>query len=80
MRDKAKYIFFVRVHEAPWRSRYKSTTCAHQPGIAFLCRPCTGKVASPDAMQNPSSLAQASRISGITPADVALLVVHLGGA
>jgi hypothetical protein len=57
MRDKAKYIFFVRVHEAPWRSRYKSTTCAHQPGIAFLCRPCTGKVASPDAMQNPSSLA-----------------------
>jgi tRNA uridine 5-carboxymethylaminomethyl modification enzyme len=27
----------------------------------------------------PSSLAQASRISGITPADVALLVIHLGG-
>jgi tRNA uridine 5-carboxymethylaminomethyl modification enzyme len=27
----------------------------------------------------PTSLAQASRISGITPADVALLLVHLGG-
>jgi len=27
----------------------------------------------------PSNLAQASRISGITPADVALLMVHLGG-
>ncbi len=27
----------------------------------------------------PESLAQASRISGITPADVALLVLHLGG-
>jgi len=27
----------------------------------------------------PISLAQASRISGITPADVALLVIHLGG-
>jgi tRNA uridine 5-carboxymethylaminomethyl modification enzyme len=27
----------------------------------------------------PLSLAQASRISGITPADVALLVIHLGG-
>ena len=27
----------------------------------------------------PASLAQASRISGITPADVALLLVHLGG-
>jgi tRNA uridine 5-carboxymethylaminomethyl modification enzyme len=27
----------------------------------------------------PTSLAQASRISGITPADVALLMVHLGG-
>jgi tRNA uridine 5-carboxymethylaminomethyl modification enzyme len=27
----------------------------------------------------PASLAQASRISGITPADVALLVIHLGG-
>jgi tRNA uridine 5-carboxymethylaminomethyl modification enzyme len=27
----------------------------------------------------PASLAQASRISGITPADVALLVLHLGG-
>jgi tRNA uridine 5-carboxymethylaminomethyl modification enzyme len=27
----------------------------------------------------PQSLAQASRIAGITPADVALLVIHLGG-
>jgi tRNA uridine 5-carboxymethylaminomethyl modification enzyme len=27
----------------------------------------------------PASLAQASRISGITPADVALLMIHLGG-
>jgi tRNA uridine 5-carboxymethylaminomethyl modification enzyme len=27
----------------------------------------------------PTSLAQASRISGITPADIALLLVHLGG-
>ena len=27
----------------------------------------------------PGSLAQASRISGITPADVALLMIHLGG-
>ena len=27
----------------------------------------------------PTSLAQASRISGITPADVALLMVHLEG-
>ena len=27
----------------------------------------------------PISLAQASRISGITPADVAILLVHLGG-
>ena len=27
----------------------------------------------------PVSLAQASRISGITPADVALLMIHLGG-
>jgi tRNA uridine 5-carboxymethylaminomethyl modification enzyme len=27
----------------------------------------------------PRSLAQAGRISGITPADLALLVVHLGG-
>jgi tRNA uridine 5-carboxymethylaminomethyl modification enzyme len=31
------------------------------------------------ARVRPSSLAQASRISGITPADVALLVIHLGG-
>jgi tRNA uridine 5-carboxymethylaminomethyl modification enzyme len=27
----------------------------------------------------PESLAQAGRISGITPADLALLLVHLGG-
>jgi len=27
----------------------------------------------------PESLAQAGRISGITPADVALLMIHLGG-
>jgi tRNA U34 5-carboxymethylaminomethyl modifying enzyme MnmG/GidA len=27
----------------------------------------------------PENLAQASRISGITPADMALLAVHLGG-
>ena len=27
----------------------------------------------------PASLAQASRISGITPADMALLIVHLDG-
>lgn len=27
----------------------------------------------------PVDLAQASRISGITPADVALLIIHLGG-
>ena len=31
------------------------------------------------AMLRPGSLAQAGRISGITPADVALLTVHLGG-
>ncbi len=31
------------------------------------------------ARVRPASLAQASRISGITPADVALLVIHLGG-
>jgi len=31
------------------------------------------------AKVRPTSLAQASRISGITPADVALLLVHLGG-
>ena len=31
------------------------------------------------AMLRPGSLAQAGRISGITPADVALLMVHLGG-
>jgi tRNA uridine 5-carboxymethylaminomethyl modification enzyme len=27
----------------------------------------------------PESLAQASRISGITPADIALLMIHLEG-
>jgi tRNA uridine 5-carboxymethylaminomethyl modification enzyme len=27
----------------------------------------------------PTNLAQASRVSGITPADVALLLIHLGG-
>ena len=27
----------------------------------------------------PGDLAQASRISGVTPADIALLMVHLGG-
>jgi tRNA uridine 5-carboxymethylaminomethyl modification enzyme len=31
------------------------------------------------AQVRPANLAQASRISGITPADVALLVVHLEG-
>ncbi len=31
------------------------------------------------AMLRPGSLAQAGRISGITPADVALLMVHLDG-
>ena len=31
------------------------------------------------ALLRPDSLAQAGRISGITPADVALLIVHLDG-
>ncbi len=44
----------------------RSPTCGPKPGRS-----------SPGC--GPSSLAQASRISGITPADLALLVVHLGG-
>ncbi len=32
------------------------------------------------ARVRPESLAQASRISGITPADLALVMIHLGGA
>ena len=41
-------------------------------------RSCASKPARSSAASGRISLAQASRISGITPADVALLMVHLG--
>ncbi len=40
-------------------------------------RTCAPRPARNSARVRPASLAQASRISGITPADVALLMVHL---
>ena len=40
---------------------------------------CGPRRARSSSASAPLNLAQASRISGITPADMALLMIHLGG-
>ncbi len=75
-----KYAGYIAREEAEIARQQKLADCRIPPSFDFAAvRHLRAEAREKLFRVRPASLAQAGRISGITPADMALLAVHLNG-